>query len=68
MLDFINQHPDYLFIVLINIVVVVKVLIHIKETDDNNDDDNGGMLPKNPNLDLPPGVSLPIDKKDEEYV
>jgi len=70
MLEFIKQHPDYLLIVLLNIVVVLKVLLHIKNIDKgNNDDDNdGGILPKSPQLDLPPGVTLPIDRKEKEFV
>ena len=70
MLEFVKQHPDYLLIVLINIVMVVKVLIYIKNTDqnNNNDDDDGGVLPTTPKLDLPPGVTLPINRRDKELI
>lgn len=71
MLEFIENHPDYLFIVIINILVVVKVLMYVKNTEENNnDDDDGGIIINSPTLDLPPGVSLPIDRKrkEKEYI
>lgn len=69
MLEFIENHPDYLFIVFINLVVVVKVLMYVKNMEKNNDDDDdGGIISKNPKLDLPPGVTLPITRRDKEFV
>jgi len=69
MLEFIISHPDYIFILILNILVVFKVLMYIKNTNENgNDDNDGGDMPDAPKLDLPPGVTLPISRGKKEVV
>lgn len=63
MFSYISSHPDYLIVLTISIFLVVKVILSILKEDDNNDDDDsdGGIHKDEPVLDLPPGVSLPVD-------
>jgi hypothetical protein len=71
MLEFIKSNPEYLLILIVHIIVVFKVLVHIKNADENgNDDDEGGgeKAPDFPVLDLPPGVSLPKSRRDKELI
>ncbi|MEM9327152.1 MAG: hypothetical protein AAGA85_15900, partial [Bacteroidota bacterium] len=66
MIKFVTTHPDYLFLMFLIFFVVIKVIIQIINSDDgrsSGDDSDGGILEPDPVLDLPPGVSLPIDRK-----
>jgi hypothetical protein len=63
MLDYILAHPLYIPFIILNIFIIYKVIkIYVCNNKDNNDDEDGG-IPENddPVLDLPPGVSTPIE-------
>lgn len=63
MLDYILAHPLYIPFIMLNIFIIYKVFkIHVCKDQDNNDDEDGG-IPENddPVLDLPPGVSPPVE-------
>lgn len=71
MFSYISSHPDYIIVLLLSIFLVVKVIVMaLKEDDDENDEDDsdGGIDEKEPVLDLPPGVSLPVDSPKPELV
>ncbi len=69
---------DYILLCIINLVAVVWVIYHVsrneeknnKSTDnsDTSSNDDGGISfdLDPPQLDLPPGVTLPIDSPDVE--
>ena len=67
MIDFIYQHPDYLFFLFLCLFFLYKVVLSInnnnQDEDDSDDDGGSGELPEDPILDLPPGVSMPVDKE-----
>jgi len=65
MIDFIYQHPDYLFFLFLCLFFLYKVFLTIIGNNRDEDDNDGGdnELPEDPILDLPPGVSMPVDKE-----
>ncbi|MEM9392180.1 MAG: hypothetical protein AAGA02_17005 [Bacteroidota bacterium] len=69
MLDYLSNHLLYIPFIALNIWViykVIKIFVYQKDDDDKNDDDddNGGIDLTGPELDLPPGVSLPTEPKE----
>ncbi len=72
MIEFLQRHPDYLLLFFLILFAIIKVMISIVQADDhdtsNDDDDSGGILEPDPILDLPPGVSLPTNKRSPELV
>lgn len=69
--------PDYVALLVLHTIAVVwiiyKIAIEEKASPKKSDDsDNEGGVPEDfdfPDLDLPPGVSLPSDKiKDQEDI
>lgn len=71
MFSYISSHPDYIIILLLSVFLVVKVIVMALKRDDNDsdeDDSDGGVDGKDPVLDLPPGVSLPVDSPKPEPV
>jgi len=62
MLEFIRSYPLYIPFIILNIYVIYKVIQMVMGNDSGNrDDDQDGGISGNddPDLDLPPGVSLP---------
>ena len=62
MLKFLLQYPLYIPFVIINIWIIYKLVKEVLNKDNDKDDPNDGGIPANnddPDLDLPPGVSLP---------
>jgi hypothetical protein len=59
MIKFILDHPDYFLLLMLCFFLVIKVIFNIitDERGDHGDDDEGGI--GEPELDLPPGVTLP---------
>lgn len=48
-------------------IIIITIWYAIREKNngkDNDDDDDGGIYPDDPILDLPPGVSLPVNSPD----
>ncbi len=71
MFSYISSHPDYIIVLLLSVFLVVKVIIMaLKEDGNDNDEDDsdGGIGDHEPVLDLPPGVSLPVDSPKPEPV
>lgn len=69
MLDFIFKYPLYIPFLALNIFLIYKVIMDVKrdENDENNDEDDGGVdWSEGPDLELPPGVTRPIN--DTELV
>ena len=67
MLDYILSHPLYIPFIILNIYIIYKVIRYVLDydPDKNDDDENGGNLKNdNPELDLPPGVTLPVSDKE----
>ncbi|MEM9857902.1 MAG: hypothetical protein AAF843_11115 [Bacteroidota bacterium] len=68
MWTFLLENPFYIPFIALNIWVIYKVIkIFVYRNDDNTDDDDDnddGILPDDPELDLPPGVSLPTEPKE----
>ena len=69
MIEFIYNHPDYLFFLLVLLFFVYKVILQIinlggSDEPDDGDDGGGGIFPEDPELDLPPGVSLHVDQPE----
>jgi hypothetical protein len=67
MLSFILEHPLYLPFILVNIWIIYKAIqefAYKPETDDSSDNDGGGSGPADPELDLPPGVTLPKEREE----
>jgi hypothetical protein len=68
--SFIKVHPEYVVFIAANAILVVKVIQWaIKQNNNDNDDDDHGSGPGDdddglPDLDLPPGVSLPDSNKE----
>jgi hypothetical protein len=65
MFDFILSHPLYIPFIALNIFIIYKVIQDVKrdENDDRDDEDDSGgwQIGDDPDLDLPPGVSLPVN-------
>ncbi len=68
MLSYIFDHPDYIFLLGFCTFLVIKVINIIIKDDNQTDegDDDGGILLTDPVLDLPPGVTLPVDTPTPE--
>jgi hypothetical protein len=73
--DYIVMNPSYIFILLLSIIVVSMVMYRIlkdlgrDDSDNDQNDGDGGIEDIDPDLDLPPGVSLPVDRdKVDELV
>ena len=68
MLHFITSHPLYIPFILLNAFIIYKVIKEVlsdeKGNDDDEYDDGGIFLDDGPNLDLPPGVTLPLSPKE----
>ncbi len=67
-MSFILEHPLYIPFIIFNIWLIYKVFHEIvfrDKDDDDSDDNDGGIIPDNPDLDLPPGVSLPTDTPEK---
>lgn len=69
MIDYLISHPLYIPFIILNIYIIYKVIKYVLNYDpgknDDDDDENGGNLKNdNPVLDLPPGVRLPVSKKE----
>jgi len=65
MWKYVLQNPLYIVVVILNIGVVVLVIKALFSGNDNNDDDpDGGSPVEDPDLDLPPGVSLPREPSE----
>lgn len=68
MWKYVLQNPLYIVVVILNIgvvVLVIKALFSGNDNDDDSDDDNDGGSPvEDPDLDLPPGVSLPREPSE----
>ena len=67
--EFIVDHPFYIPFILLNIWLIYKVIQEVRKDDEDNNDENddkseGGLPDDGPDLDLPPGVSLPVDSKE----
>lgn len=64
-LQFLANHPLYIPFLILNIFIIYRVfsLIFMDNDDDQDQDDDSDdpNPPKEPDLDLPPGVSLPIE-------
>ncbi len=63
-MDYLISHPLYVVFIILNTWLVIKV-IHdaLSGDEDEDDDDDDGIDPKDPDLDLPPGVGLPENEK-----
>ncbi len=65
-LEFILDRPLYLLFVLANIWIIYKFIKNAlsdgSDDDSEDDDDDGGITLTDPDLDLPPGVTLPKDE------
>lgn len=66
MIKFIIDHPDYFFLLMLCIFLVVKVIVDVitNEIGDYGDDEEGGI--REPELDLPPGITLPSNDQVKE--
>ncbi|MEM9053144.1 MAG: hypothetical protein AAGC47_13910 [Bacteroidota bacterium] len=61
-LDYLAEHPLYIPFLLFNLFVIYKVVLLVFYDDDDDDkDDDEGFHVEDPDLDLPPGISLPVD-------
>lgn len=61
-IDYILKHPLYLVFIILNVCIIIWVIIKVINDDkgeDGKDDDDDPFYPDDPDLDLPPGVSLP---------
>lgn len=68
MVEFALNHPDYLLIMFLCFFLVVKVIVHItnEKPGADSDDNDGGVQNNDPILDLPPGVSLPVNEPEKD--
>jgi hypothetical protein len=68
--DFILHNPSYPLIVIASAYAIYRVIRNLYDSDDNEDGpDDGGISPEDPDLDLPPGISLPDESvRKEELV
>ncbi|MEM6736501.1 MAG: hypothetical protein AAF620_10585 [Bacteroidota bacterium] len=70
LIDYISKNPSYVFVLLVSIILVIVVFIRflkdLRDDEDDEDDEDGGWGSFDPDLDLPPGVGLPIDKPSKE--
>ncbi|MCH2214603.1 MAG: hypothetical protein MK086_05480 [Flavobacteriales bacterium] len=61
-LNYLIDHPLYIPFLLFNLFVIYKIVSLVFNGDDDDDkDDDEGLYSQEPDLDLPPGVSLPVD-------
>ncbi len=72
MVEFVYNHPDYVFFVFLILFLITKVILDIIKSnnhgnEDMGDDDDGGVYPDDPILDLPPGVTLPKEEPEAVY-
>lgn len=61
------KNPLISLLIIATFVAISKVLLRIWKGDSNNSDDDdqdGGISFDEPILDLPPGVTLPVDDKE----
>ena len=62
MSEFLSRNPEYFVYLLICITLVFRVIYQvIRDERKDDDEDDGGILKTDPELDLPPGVTLPVD-------
>ncbi len=62
--EYIVSNPTYIIVVVVCIFIVYRVIREIlKDDKDDDDNDNGGIMVNDPKLDLPPGVSLPVEQE-----
>lgn len=64
--EYLLDHPFYIPFLMVNLGLVVWIVVKVfrENYDDDNDeqdDDDDPWLPDGPDLDLPPGVSLPLE-------
>ena len=62
--EYLKGHPAYIPFLMFNVYIIYRVILLVLKDEDGNDDgedDDNGFLPDGPDLDLPPGVSLPVD-------
>ncbi|MEO0553200.1 MAG: hypothetical protein AAF149_08380 [Bacteroidota bacterium] len=68
MLEYLSDHLLYIPFVALNVWIIYKVIkIFVYQRDDDKDDDeddDGGITIGDPDLDLPPGVSLPTEPQE----
>ena len=68
MLEYLSDNPLYVPFIGLNIWIiykVIKIFVYQNDDDKNDDeDDDGGILLTGPDLDLPPGISLPTEPKE----
>jgi hypothetical protein len=66
MLEYVLQNPLYLVVAITNLVVVIYVIWKLRKGNGRDDDDEDGGEPMDePDLDLPPGISLPRQPREE---
>jgi len=64
--EYIVSNPTYIIVVLVCFFLVYRVIRAIMKDDkDDDDNDNGGIIVNDPELDLPPGVSLPVEQESD---
>jgi hypothetical protein len=63
--EYITNHPYYIPFILLNVYIIYRVILKVINDDlgddGEDDDDDDPHLPEGPELDLPPGVSLPVE-------
>lgn len=61
-MEFLQEHPLYIPFIVFNSWIIYKVIREVqKDNDDSDDSDDGGIVLDEPELDLPPGVTLPVE-------
>ena len=67
-MEFLADHPMYIPFILFNIWIIYKLIKEVRESNDERDDsDDGGIMMGEPELDLPPGVTLPVEPELVEH-
>lgn len=65
--EYLAAHPYYIPFVILNLCAIYWVIRKVindefgDDREDDDDDDDDPYLPDGPELDLPPGVSLPVE-------
>lgn len=70
MVDYIIDHPLYIPFIILNIYIIYKLIRVVlgKDQGHNDNDDDGGLSDNdNPQLDLPPGVILPVPDNEPVF-